>query len=288
MARGLTLDRHLPREYDPATMIAPLSSPWENTLLRLVSEAQSSLRIASPFVKASALERALDAAPRALDVHLVSSVKMACFHRGASDVAAFRRVIDGGGHVTNLPRLHAKVYLFDERRAVVTSGNLTDRGLRYAQEYGLLVEEEGLVTQIAQDFSRWCTSEEAAVVAPDALDEIEGLLKALPQPEPMVMPKLPALPGVREVEDRMDLLTSAEANAVAKTMVGWTRDTFDVIASLPAQFGVEAVYAFAPTMAQRHPENQHIEAKLRQQLQRLRDLGLVEFLGGGRYRRLWT
>jgi chromosome condensin MukBEF MukE localization factor len=27
-----------------------------------------------------------------------------------------------------------------------------------------------------------------------------------------------------------------------------------------------------------------VRAKIRQQLQRLRDLGLVEFLGGGRYR----
>jgi type II restriction enzyme len=33
-----------------------------------------------------------------------------------------------------------------------------------------------------------------------------------------------------------------------------------------------------------HPDNRHVPDKIRQQLQVLRDLGFVEFLGGGRYR----
>ena len=33
-----------------------------------------------------------------------------------------------------------------------------------------------------------------------------------------------------------------------------------------------------------HPDNRHVRDKIRQQLQVLRDLGLVEFLGRGRYR----
>jgi hypothetical protein len=36
--------------------------------------------------------------------------------------------------------------------------------------------------------------------------------------------------------------------------------------------------------AELHPANRHVRDKTRQQLQVLRDLGLVEFLGGGRYR----
>ena len=46
--------------------------------------------------------------------------------------------------------------------------------------------------------------------------------------------------------------------------------------------------ACAPLAAERFPENRHVREKLRQQLQRLRDLGLVLFLGAGRYRRLAT
>ncbi len=48
----------------------------------------------------------------------------------------------------------------------------------------------------------------------------------------------------------------------------------------------EVFAACAPLAAPRFPENRHVREKLRQQMQRLRDLGLVLFLGGGRYERL--
>ncbi len=44
------------------------------------------------------------------------------------------------------------------------------------------------------------------------------------------------------------------------------------------------VYAHAGSLAKRHPQNRHVQPKIRQQLQELRDMGLVEFPGGGDYR----
>lgn len=41
----------------------------------------------------------------------------------------------------------------------------------------------------------------------------------------------------------------------------------------------------APLALKYFPENRHVREKLRQQMQRLRDLGLVLFLGNGRYER---
>jgi len=43
------------------------------------------------------------------------------------------------------------------------------------------------------------------------------------------------------------------------------------------------VYAYAAQLQELHPANRHVRDKIRQQLQVLRDLGFVEFLGGGRY-----
>jgi type II restriction enzyme len=45
-------------------------------------------------------------------------------------------------------------------------------------------------------------------------------------------------------------------------------------------------YAHAAELAKLHPQNAHIHDKIRQQLQVLRDRGLLEFLGGGNYRLL--
>jgi type II restriction enzyme len=50
------------------------------------------------------------------------------------------------------------------------------------------------------------------------------------------------------------------------------------------EFTLQDVYAFAGHLTKLHPAYRHVRDKIRQQLQVLRDLGLVEFLGGGRYR----
>jgi len=69
--------------------------------------------------------------------------------------------------------------------------------------------------------------------------------------------------------------------------MGWTR---------PALHGVQLqrddifdltsfVATCMPIAAETYPNNRNVAAKLRQQLQRLRDMGLIEFLGNGVYRR---
>ena len=47
------------------------------------------------------------------------------------------------------------------------------------------------------------------------------------------------------------------------------------------EFTLQDVYAFAPHLEKLHSDNRHVCDKIRQQLQVLRDLGFVEFLGGG-------
>jgi type II restriction enzyme len=66
---------------------------------------------------------------------------------------------------------------------------------------------------------------------------------------------------------------------------GWTLDVLNVVRSLGKnEFSLAEVYARAEALARLHPQNKHIGPKIRQQLQRLRDLGLVEFQGRGIYR----
>jgi type II restriction enzyme len=52
-------------------------------------------------------------------------------------------------------------------------------------------------------------------------------------------------------------------------------------------FTMDQVFSACRSLvAARYPNNRHVREKLRQQMQRLRDLGLVRFLGAGRYERL--
>jgi len=66
---------------------------------------------------------------------------------------------------------------------------------------------------------------------------------------------------------------------------GWTLDVLRVVQSLGAdEFTLGDVYAYAEALGKLHPANRNVRPKIRQQLQELREMGLVEFLGGGNYR----
>lgn len=67
---------------------------------------------------------------------------------------------------------------------------------------------------------------------------------------------------------------------------GWTLDVWQCIDRLEDSFSLNQVYAFADELQRKHPENNHIKDKIRQQLQVLRDRGIIEFTGRGRYCKL--
>jgi type II restriction enzyme len=66
---------------------------------------------------------------------------------------------------------------------------------------------------------------------------------------------------------------------------GWTLDVLNAIRGLGmSDFALSDVYALESSLGQLHPQNRYVRDKIRQQLQVLRDLGLLLFLGRGRYR----
>lgn len=66
---------------------------------------------------------------------------------------------------------------------------------------------------------------------------------------------------------------------------GWTLDVLQVVRSLnKTEFSLPEVYAHADELAKLHPKNAHVTDKIRQQLQILRDMNLLQFLGDGSYR----
>jgi type II restriction enzyme len=66
---------------------------------------------------------------------------------------------------------------------------------------------------------------------------------------------------------------------------GWTLDVLNVVRSLgKPEFDLADVYESEAKLAKLHPANRHIQPKIRQQLQVLRDLGILEFVGRGEYR----
>ena len=67
---------------------------------------------------------------------------------------------------------------------------------------------------------------------------------------------------------------------------GWTLDVMQCVDRLSERFTLRQMYEFSDELKLRHPNNHHIQDKIRQQLQLLRDRGFIEFVGRGQYRKL--
>lgn len=68
---------------------------------------------------------------------------------------------------------------------------------------------------------------------------------------------------------------------------GWILDILNCVNKIDGRdFTLEQMYQFVPMLELKHPENHHIREKIRQQLQLLRDKGIIEFDGRGRYRKV--
>jgi len=65
---------------------------------------------------------------------------------------------------------------------------------------------------------------------------------------------------------------------------GWTGDVLSCVQRLGKEtFDLDEMYGFESELAKRHPRNRNVRPKIRQQLQVLRDHGVLDFLGRGEY-----
>lgn len=67
---------------------------------------------------------------------------------------------------------------------------------------------------------------------------------------------------------------------------GWLLAILHCLDQLPAQFNLAQLYAFSDKLQKQFLDNHHIQAKIRQQLQILRDQNLIEFGARGQYRKI--
>lgn len=68
---------------------------------------------------------------------------------------------------------------------------------------------------------------------------------------------------------------------------GWLLEVLQCVNNITTtEFDLAAVYQFEKSLELKYPDNHNIRAKIRQQLQVLRDRGIIEFLGDGYYRKI--
>ncbi|MBI3787901.1 MAG: NgoFVII family restriction endonuclease [Ignavibacteriales bacterium] len=259
-----------------------LKTPWKKELLALTNGSKQSIKVTSPFVKQNICSELLDAKRPSTKFELITSFKLMSIYSGGLDLKAIDAIISKHGIVKNYPKLHSKIYLFDEDVAIVTSSNLTHGGLIGNFEYGVLVDDHRLVSEIAEDYNSISNHENTGRVKHSDVETVKNMLKKIVKASPIKLPTFEFEP-VQESD-----VIEIDVDPIKNSLSGWKLDVFNYVNEIrTATFSLSDVYQFESSLRRKYSNNKHIRDKIRQQLQNLRDLGLIEFLGSGRYRKLW-
>ena len=66
---------------------------------------------------------------------------------------------------------------------------------------------------------------------------------------------------------------------------GWISDVLTIVEKQSSYFTLQQIYAEEAVLSKFHPDNNNIKAKIRQQLQIIRDMGFIIFEERGQYRK---
>jgi len=118
-----------------------VTGPWLEDFRSLVGSARESLLLAAPFVTRWPLEVVEESLSgrRLNDLSILTNFSANSLADRSVDPSALARFCERRGETSifHLPGLHAKAYIADRTRAIVTSANLTARAVRDNVEAGV-------------------------------------------------------------------------------------------------------------------------------------------------------
>lgn len=261
-------------------MLEILNKPMYDEFFTMVENSSNSIKLCAPFIKSDIVNDIYRLKAPAVEVKVLTNMNLANFHRGVSDISAISTFLNNEHKVFNFPHLHAKFYIFDDTRLIITSANLTTYGLKKNLEYGVLASKVELVKTASNDFNRFCTNELAGKVFIQHTEKIANILDNLSN-ENIFLPRT-------QLDFPEDDIFTHDINIISSMLTGWQQAVFEELQTLSKQvFTTEDFTYIIPALKRRYPDNHHIEAKIRQQLQELRDIGLIKFIDRGVYKKLW-
>lgn len=130
-----------------------IEKDWHNVIREAARADRSSLRIVCPFIKTVAIRKLAEAVnPDRIEV--ITRFRLADIYEGVSDIGALRFLLMNDAKVRGVKNLHAKLYLFGESSALVTSANLTLAGMESNHELGFITSDPKLVRECRTYFDK--------------------------------------------------------------------------------------------------------------------------------------
>ncbi len=143
-------------------MIEQLHKNWHQKLGVLINESRSDFFISSPFVTQNGVDFILKKINNNLKENgnftFLTNFSPINIIQGSNNPKVFEQLNleIKNLKIWHLPKLHAKVYISDKKKSIITSGNLTNGGLFSNFEYGIQINQENETQKIYQDINQYC------------------------------------------------------------------------------------------------------------------------------------
>ncbi|MGL6119018.1 MAG: phospholipase D-like domain-containing protein [Fusobacteriaceae bacterium] len=260
-------------------MLDLVKNSSHSKFMDLVSSSEKEIILCAPYIKLPIVKEILKNRKSDAKMKVITSASIPSFINKASDIEAIKFLLENNITVKNYQGLHAKVYIFDSEKALVTSANLTYNGLNRNFEYGVLIsDDKNSVSQIVSDYKALTKSELCGAFNFENVQKIEQIILSTPKTAKIKIDR-----------DGDEIIFQEKGKvSIPKELSQWQKDIYEAVSKLPSQtFTTKDTKQFIDELKKKHPTNNHIEEKIRQQLQQLRDIGLIKFEARGVYKRLW-
>ena len=122
----------------------------------LIGSTKKSAVLVSPFLKKDMAVKISTVLNENIELRVLTRLDNESMRQQAQDPEALKVFKQNFSNleIKILDDLHAKIYLFDNKKALVTSANLTIRAFKSNIEYGVLLDEPGEIELIIEDVNK--------------------------------------------------------------------------------------------------------------------------------------
>jgi hypothetical protein len=251
-----------------------LSTPSGASFLEMVESAESELVMVSPFWSNTIAKEIIKVKRKSVHLKVITSWRIENLASKATDPNAIQHLLENGSLVSAHSSVHSKMYIFDYKSVLITSANATYSGMYKNKEIGIVCDDQNIVKESVEHYN--LLKKESWDVELIDLESIKSSLESIRAKSRL------------ELSSNGDIVQKSLKNIIGNDLSGWKKLVYDQIIHLESDFSLSDLYTseFMYKAKSKYPSNNNIEPKVRQQLQYLRDLGIISFKGEGRYERL--
>ena len=247
-----------------------VKNPWDKKLYQLVS---------SPYISKQICKNIFQCKNLQTKIQLITDFKINNLINNSLDIQALEEFIANNSSIKSYPSLHAKIYIFDDEKFVISSSNLTFGGLVKNYEYGIFSNDKDFSQNVVHDFNQIFDNEKTFEVNSENISQAKQIIEIAQKNLEI---------DLKIIEKEKNYLNFISTNSITNSLKGWKKEIFIVLNLDKNQFfDLEEIYFYENYFKKIYPENKFIKNKIRQSLQHLQNDGLIEFIADGKYKKLW-